>query len=78
MLPTKYSFTNHIYLIYMYKQDLAWNNLPGLICYKTLRTSLIPPAMGWIILLLFFYKDGFGIKYPTKVDIPLNKEIQPN
>ena len=27
-------FTNHVYLIYMYKQDLALNNLPGLICHK--------------------------------------------
>ena len=24
--------------------------------------------------LLYFYKDGFGIKYPMKVDIPLIKE----
>ena len=28
-------FTNHIYLIYMYKKDFAWNNLQKLICYKT-------------------------------------------
>ena len=26
--------------------------------------------------LAFFYKDGFGIKQPTKVDIPLNKETE--
>ena len=24
------------------------------------------PAMGWIVSQLFFYKDGFGIKYPIK------------
>ena len=24
--------------------------------------------------LIFFYKDGFGIKCPTKIDMPLNKE----
>ena len=35
MLPTNYLFTNHIYLIYMYKQDLALNNLPRLVCHKT-------------------------------------------
>ena len=23
---------------------------------------IILPAMGWIVPLLFFYKDGFGIK----------------
>ena len=35
MLPTNYSLTNHIYLIYVYKEDLALNNLQGLICHKT-------------------------------------------
>ena len=24
----------------------------------------------FIVLALFFYKDSFGIKYPTKIDIP--------
>ena len=28
-------FTNPIYLIYMYKEDLALNNLQWLICHKT-------------------------------------------
>ena len=28
-------FTNHIYLIYMYKEDLALYNLQRLICHKT-------------------------------------------
>ena len=32
---TKYSFTNHIYLVYVYKQDLALNNQKRLICRKT-------------------------------------------
>ena len=31
---TKYEFTNHIYLLYTFKKDLALNNLPGLICHK--------------------------------------------
>ena len=30
--------------------------------------------MGWIVSLLFFYKDGVGIKYPTMVDMPLNTQ----
>ena len=38
MLPTNYSFTNHIYLtcvcVCVYKLDLALNNLQGLICHK--------------------------------------------
>ena len=31
-------------------------------------------AMGQIESLLLFYKDDFGIKWHTKVDMPLNKE----
>ena len=34
----------------------------------------IPPTMGLIVSLQFFYKDGFGIKLSKKVDIPLDKE----
>ena len=30
--------------------------------------------MSLIVPLLFFYNDGFGIKYPKKVDMLLNKE----
>ena len=32
--------------------------------------------MGWISSQLFFTKDGFGIEYHSKVDIPLNKETK--
>ena len=35
LLPTKTSFTNHIYLINAHKQDLALKNLQDLICHKT-------------------------------------------
>ena len=28
--------------------------------------------------LLFFYKDGFGIKYTTNIDMPFNKENEQN
>ena len=28
-------FTNHIYLIYMYKEDLTLDNLQWLICHQT-------------------------------------------
>ena len=35
MLPTNYLFTNDIYLIYMYNQDLTLKDLQGLICHKT-------------------------------------------
>ena len=34
--------------------------------------AILTPAMGSIVPLLFFYQDGFGIKEPTKVEMPLN------
>ena len=40
--------------------------------------SLIPPAMGWIVPLLFFHRDGFIIESPMKVDMPLIKVTEPN
>ena len=36
-------------------------------------SPLIHPTIGQIIPLLIFYKGGFDIKYPTRVDMPLNK-----
>ena len=38
----------------------------------------IPSAVGLIVSSLFFCKNDFGIKYPTKLDMPLNKSINPN
>ena len=43
--------------------DLALNNLQRLICHKTQPTN---------------NKDGFDIKWPTKVDMPLNNQNKPN
>ena len=34
--------------------------------------------MGYIVLLLFPYKDRFSIKWPTKVDMSLNTETKQN
>ena len=39
--------------------------------------SIITLAMDEIVLLVFLYKSGFGIKPPTKVDMPL-KAKKPN
>ena len=38
----------------------------------------ISPTMDSIVSLLFFNKDIFGIKLPTKADMLLNKEIKLN
>ena len=40
--------------------------------------SLLPTAIGLIVSLLFLYMDSFGIKWLTKVDMPLNKETKLN
>ena len=34
MIPKNDFFTNHVYLIDMYEQDLALNNLQELVCHK--------------------------------------------
>ena len=44
-----------------------WTNILG---------NIIPPTIGKIVSLLFFNKDGFVIKLPMKVDMPLNKKKQ--
>ena len=36
-------------------------------------TLLGGPAIVSIIILLFFYEGGFGIKLPTNVVLPMNK-----
>ena len=40
-------FTNHLYLIYMYKEDFALNNLQWLIYHKTQRSQIIYCPVGW-------------------------------
>ena len=34
-------------------------------------------VIDWIISLLVFYMDAFGIKLPTKVGVLLNKDTKP-
>ena len=46
-------FTYHIYLIYMYKDDLALNNLQWLICHKNQPNQ--------IIYLIYMYKDDLAL-----------------
>ena len=53
-LPTNYSFTNHIYRIHIYEQDLALNYQQGLICHKTQPSN--------------HYKDGLGTKVDTSLN----------
>ena len=41
-------------------------------------TNFLNPAIiAWIVPLPSFWMNGFGIKQPTKVDMPLNKETKP-
>ena len=43
---------------------------------KDINYTKFTLVMGWILLLLFLYKDGFGIKYSLDVDMPLKKETK--
>ena len=38
--------------------------------------ALIPQVKDQLVQLLFFYKVRFHIKLPTKIIMPLNKEIK--
>ena len=40
-MPSNPTKPNHIYLIYMYKEDLALNNLQWLICHETPPNQII-------------------------------------
>ena len=46
-MPKKPTKPNHIYLIYMYKENLS-NNLQELICHKTKPDPLLPSVLGQI------------------------------
>ena len=47
----------------------------GVIDLEKVQTLLSPSTMGLIVLLLLFFRNGFGIKLPTMVDMLLNKNI---
>ena len=54
-----------------------WKITFGLVFLGKLWIPLYsPPHINWIVPPLLFYKDGFGIKLLTNVDMPLNKEIE--
>ena len=42
----------------------------------TIMYPFISSTMNLIVSPVSFYKDGFSIKYPTKVDMPLIKETE--
>ena len=46
-MPLDPTQTNPIYLTYMYKKDLALNNLQWLICYKT-QPKPKPSLINWV------------------------------
>ena len=40
-------------------------------------TPLSLPGMGYLVPILSFYEDSFGIRWTMKVDIPFKKETKP-
>ena len=41
-----------------------------------IMNPFIPTAMGWSVSQLFFYVDGFDIKYPRKVEKTFKKTLK--
>ena len=52
-MPSNQTRPNHKYLIYMYKKDLALNNLKWLICHKTKQNK--------IDILIYMYKEDLAL-----------------
>ena len=42
--------------------------------FRKNMNNFIPSSIGEIVLLVFFIRGGFSIKWSKKVDMPLNKE----
>ena len=51
-MPSNPTKLNQIYLVYLYKEDLALNNLQGLICHKTKLNH---------IYLIYLYKEDSAL-----------------
>ena len=51
-MPQNPTQPNHIYLIYMYKEDLALNNLQWLMCHKSQPNN---------IYLTYMYKEDLAL-----------------
>ena len=64
-------FTNHLYLIYMYKVDLALNNLQGLICHKTQPNQTNQPAPQKSYMETLVENHFFFFFFTGKLLIPL-------
>ena len=45
---------------------------------KYIKPLIRKSTTAYIVPLLFFYNDGFGIRYSIKADIPLKKETTTN
>ena len=60
MLPKKI-FVYKLYIFYMYKLDLALNNLQGLICHKTQLTKPTPLLISGCGTRLIFKQSKTGL-----------------
>ena len=59
MLSIKCVYKSYIPLIYMYKENLALNNLQWLICHKTQPNKTIS-----YIYLIYIYKENLALNNP--------------
>ena len=56
-MPSNPNKLNHIYLIYMYKEDLALNILQWLMCHQTQPNQTKPNH----IYLIYMYKEDLEL-----------------
>ena len=80
-----FMFTNHIYLIYMYKEELALDNLKWFICHKTKPTASSDTSVSLNSLLLYIYiyiyicfvlSELFSVARHARCSKPGSKTIQ--
>ena len=67
-MPYNPTQPNHIYLIYMYKEDLALNNLQWLMCLKTKPNEMI-------YVLYTINDNGWQFEQGNKRKIPKRKLV---
>ena len=66
---------NHIYLIYMYKNGLALNNLQGLICYdsKPNQKLFLTEDFDFVHFKEYFFGK---LQFPSGYDLPCLSPVQ--
>ena len=77
-MPQNPTQLNQIYLIYIYKEDLALNNLQGLICYETQTRPAKPNLSDKKKLVLVEHFHSNGHDFNSNVQFTMPQRIERN